>query len=225
MRIAILGCDAIRDEIEQVTMDDPDIVHREYLDFGLHIYTDELLRQIQERLAAMEGQYDAVFLGYGHCQTLKGLPATVNVPLVMLEYEDCISAMLPEGEYHREKRSGGITWFYPSGWARNGTEGLVKLFKLDSLRDQGYEPVFFLKMMFEGFTRVLFIDTGAGDTASSENQSKELACMLCMKHERREGTLQAISDAMIRTKELARNRSASRTLEGIGQRDNGGPFH
>ena len=205
MRIAILGCDAIRDEIEQVTMDDPEIVHREYLDFGLHIYTEELLRTIQERLAAMEGKYDAVFLGYGYCQTLKGLPGKVKVPLVMLEYEDCIAALLPNDEYHREKRSGGITWFYPAGWARNGPDGLIKLFKLDSMKDQGYEPLFFLKMMFDGFTRVLFIDTRAGDVAGSETRSKELACLLCMKHERREGTVQAIRDAVLRTKELARS--------------------
>lgn len=203
MRIAILGCDAIRDEIEQVTRDDPDIVYREYLEFGLHLYPEELLKKIQERLATMEGRYDAVFLGYGHCQTLKGMPEKVRVPLVMLEYEDCIAAMLPDDEYHREKRCGGITWFYPSGWAKNGTEGMVKLFKLDSMKDQGYEPIFFLKMMFAGFTRVLFIDTGAGDRASSEVNSNELACMLCMRHERREGTVQAISDAVTRTKVLA----------------------
>jgi len=120
---------------------------------------------------------DAVFLGYGYCQTLKGLPGKVNVPLVMLEYEDCIAAMLPGDEYHREKRSGGITWFYPAGWAKNGPDGLIKLFKLDSMKDQGYEPLFFMKMMFDGFTRVLFIDTGAGDVTGSETRSKELACM------------------------------------------------
>lgn len=208
MRIAILGCDAIKEEIEKVTKDDPDVVYREYLDFGLHIYTEELLSKIQERLATMEGEYDAVFLGYAYCQTLKGLPDKVKVPLVMLEYEDCIAAMLPDEEYHREKKSGGITWFYPSGWAKNGSDGLVKLFKLDSMRDQGYEPLYFMKMMFDGFTRVLFIDTGAGDIQGSEAKSKELACMLCMKHDRREGTVQAIKEAVERTKELARKRSA-----------------
>jgi len=36
-------------------------------------------------------------------------------------------------------------------------------------------------------------------------QSRELACLLCMKHERREGTVQAIRDAVLRTKELARS--------------------
>ena len=206
MRIAILGCDAIRDEIEQVTLDDPDIVHREYLDFGLHLYTDELERKIRERLAAMEGRFDAVFLGYGYCQTLKGMPEKVKVPVVMLEYEDCIAAMLPGDEYRREKGSGGITWFYPAGWAKNGPDGLIKLFKLDSMRAAGYEPLFFMKIMFHGFTRVLFIDTGAGDVQESEERSKELACMLCMRHDRREGTVQAIKEAVQRTKELAMSR-------------------
>jgi hypothetical protein len=208
MRIAILGCDAIKEEIEKVTKDDPDIVYREYLDFGLHINTEELERKIRERLEEMEGMYDAVFLGYGHCQTLKGLPAKVKVPIVMLEYEDCIAAMLPGDEYHREKKSGGITWFYPSGWARNGPEGLVKLFKLDSMESEGYEPVYFMKLMFDGFTRVLFIDTGAGDIEGSERKSQRLACMLCMKHDRREGTIDAIREAVVRTKELARSLAA-----------------
>jgi hypothetical protein len=212
MRIAILGCDAIRDEIEQVTKDDPDIVHREYLDFGLHLYPEELLKKILESLESMEGKYDAVFLGYGHCQTLKGLPDRVAVPLVMLEYEDCIAALLPEGEYHREKQSGGITWFYPAGWAKNGTDGLIKLFKMDSVKVPGYEPMFFMKLMFDGFTRVLFIDTGAGDTMVSEANSKELACALCMRHERREGTIQAIHEAFARTKELARKRAEGQPI-------------
>ena len=209
MRIAILGCDAIKDEIEMVTKDDPDIIYREYLDFGLHIYTEELERKIRERLGEMEGKFDAVFLGYGHCQTLKGLPAKVSIPIVMLEYEDCIAAMLPGDEYHREKRSGGITWFYPAGWAKNGPDGLIKLFKLDSLVSEGYEPIFFMKMMFEGFTRVLFIDTGAGDIEDSESKSKDLACILCMKHDRREGTTEAIREAVEQTKELARSLSAN----------------
>jgi hypothetical protein len=156
----------------------------------------------------MEGQYDAVFLGYAYCQTLKGMPEKVNVPLVMLEYEDCIAAMLPDEEYHREKKSGGITWFYPAGWAKNGPDGLVKLFKLDNMVSEGYEPIFFMKLMFDGFTRVLFIETGAGDTLKSEIHSKELACMLCMRHESRKGTLQAIHDAVERTKALARSRAA-----------------
>jgi hypothetical protein len=207
VRIAILGCDAIKDEIEQVTQDDPDIVYSEYLEFGLHIYTEELEIKIRERLTAMEGKYDAVFLGYAHCQTLRGMPDKVKVPLIMLEFEDCIAAMLTEEEYHREKKSCGITWFYPAGWAKNGPDGLIKLFKLDSMISEGYEPIYFLRMMFDGFTRVLFIDTGAGNISESESRSNELACMLCMKHERRKGTLKAIEDAIQRTKELARSRS------------------
>ncbi len=207
MRIAILGCDAIKDEIEYITQDDQDIVYREYLEFGLHIDTEELEIKIRERLTAMEGKYDAVFLGYGHCQTLKGMPDKVKVPLVMLEYEDCIAAMLTEEEYHREKKSDGITWFYPAGWAKNGPDGLIKLFKLDIMIHEGYEPIYFLRMMFDGFTRVLFIDTGVGNISESESRSNELACMLCMRHERRKGTLKAIEDAIQRTKELARSRS------------------
>ena len=63
---------------------------------------------------------------------------------------------------------------------------------------EGYEPIYFLRMMFDGFTRVLFIDTGVGNISESESRSNELACMLCMRHERRKGTLKAIEDAIQR---------------------------
>ena len=42
MKMGILGCDAIRNEIEIITANDPDVVYREYLEFGLHLHPDDL---------------------------------------------------------------------------------------------------------------------------------------------------------------------------------------
>jgi len=86
MGIAIIGCAAIRNELEIVTAGDPDVVHREYLEFGLHLEPEDLRRTIMEKLESLPPGADVVFLGYGHCQTLQGLPERTDVPVVMLEY-------------------------------------------------------------------------------------------------------------------------------------------
>lgn len=94
MRIGILGCDAIRNELEIVTAGNPASIYREYLEFGLHLQPDDLKKTILEKLNSLPFDLDAVFLGYGYCQALKGLPPQVKIPAVMLEHEDCIAAML-----------------------------------------------------------------------------------------------------------------------------------
>jgi len=131
MGIAIIGCAAIRNELEIVTAGDPDVVHREYLEFGLHLEPEDLRRTIMEKLESLPPGADVVFLGYGHCQTLQGLSERTDVPVVMLEYEDCIAALLTTERYHAEKKNGGLTWFYPAGWAVDGIPGMVRLFHLN----------------------------------------------------------------------------------------------
>jgi Protein of unknown function (DUF1638) len=210
MRIGIIGCDAIKSEIEMVSSGDPDVVYREYLEFGLHLQPEELKKVILEKLNSLPSDLDVVFLGYGYCQALQGLPKQVKVPVVMLEYEDCIAAMLTTERYHAEKNNGGITWFYPAGWAVNGMPGMIKLFHLDTA--EGYAPEYFLKMMFDGFSRCLFIDTGIDCTEQCHKNSEQFAGVLGLRHECTKGSLQLIRDAWLETKlkaaEIERARSA-----------------
>lgn len=203
MGIGILGCDAIRNELEIVTAGDPDVIYREYLEFGLHLEPDQLKKVILEKLDSLPEGVDIVFLGYGHCQALQGLPEQVKVPVVMLEYEDCIAAMLTTERYHLEKKNGGLTWFYPAGWAVDGLPGMVRLFHLDSV--EGYAPEYFLKMMFDGFSRCLFIDTGIEGVERCKLNSLEMAKILGLRHDLTLGSLDALRASWQRTKEIARS--------------------
>ncbi len=203
MRIGILGCDAIKGELEIVTAGDPDVVYREYLEFGLHLHPDDLKKVIIEKLRSLPTPVDVVFLGYGYCQVLKGIQMEVDVPVVMLEYEDCIAAMLTTDRYHREKNNGGITWFYPAGWAVNGLPGLVRLFNLDSAESEGYPPEYFLKLMFDGFSRCLFIDTGIDCSEECRKNSERFADSLGLRHECTRGSLDLIREAWANAKKVA----------------------
>jgi hypothetical protein len=217
-RIGVIACDALRDEIELLLRSLHGIVYKEYVDFGHHLNPPEMRRILVEKVNALEGRADAVFLGYAVCQSLQGLPDEVNVPTVMLECEDCIAALLGPDRYSREKHCGQITWFYPSGWAKYGMEGVVQLFHLDSAREQGYEPTYFLKLMFDGFKRCLFIDTGAGDMQKCECNSRRFAKTLDLRHESTIGTLAHLSAALAQTREIAleiENGCASPTSEPV----------
>jgi len=190
-----------------ITENDPDVVYREYLEFGLHLRPDDLKRVILERIRALPADIDVLFLGYAYCQALKDLPKEVSIPTVMIEYEDCIAAMLTTDTYHLEKKNKGITWFYPAGWAVNGMPGIIRLFNLDTVDAKEYPPEFFLKMMFDGFSRCLFIDTGIGCTESCRKNSEELAKLLNLRHESTKGSLELIKDAWIKAKNYSSDRS------------------
>ncbi len=194
MQIGIIACDALKDEIEALTRGSQDVVTREYLDFGYHLDPPRMRQILVDKVNSLAGKVDLVFLGYAYCQSLKGLPSALAVPTVMLEYEDCIACLLGPDMYASQKHRGKITWFYPSGWAKYGIEGLIRLFKLDSMRHEGYEPEYFLKLMFNGFSRCLFIDTKVGGIATSEANSHQFARVLGLEHDRTSGTLNNLEE-------------------------------
>ncbi|QLH74841.1 MAG: DUF1638 domain-containing protein [Methanomassiliicoccales archaeon] len=204
VRIGVIGCDVIKREIDKVVGDDPDVVHKEYLEYALHIDPPKLRFTVLDKVNALEGKVDAVFLGYAICQSLKGVTQEIRVPTVMLEVDDCIAAVLTPQGYAEEKRQCTGTWFNTPGWAEVGIEGAIRELHLDSMMDEGYDPMYFMKMMFEGYQRCLFIDTNVGDRDHWEKRSKEFADRLELRHESRSCSLKLIEDAFKQTKELAR---------------------
>ncbi|MDD1771611.1 MAG: DUF1638 domain-containing protein [Methanomassiliicoccales archaeon] len=206
-KIAILACDALRKEIDTITSDDKWVVSKEYLEFGLHLTPPELRDVILDKLSQLEGKVDAVFLGYGICQALKDVPSMAKVPLAMIETEDCIAALLTPDRYHDEKDNNGITWFYPAGWAEYGMQGITQLFHLDSVDDERYPPEFFLDLLFDGFKRCLFIDTGMDGSERCYSNSELLASKLGLRHESTNGTLDLIREAWERTRTIAQQKA------------------
>lgn len=202
IRIGIVACEVLKHEIEMLTAGDPDIVHREYLEFALHVYPDDMRRTIIEKVGALEGRVDAVLIGYATCSSLKDLPEAVKVPSVMLEGDDCVAVLIGQEEYAREKRTCAGTWFSSPGWAEQGLNGVIKALRLDSMEAEGYDGMYFMRMMFEGYSRCLYVDTGVCP-AGCEEMSRDFAGMLGLRHDRRAGDLSRLSESVQRTKRLA----------------------
>ncbi|MHC1710166.1 MAG: DUF1638 domain-containing protein [Methanomassiliicoccales archaeon] len=216
-KIAILACDALRKEIDTITQGESWVVSKEYVEFGLHLCPTELKDVIAEKLSRLDGKVDAIFLGYGVCQALKDVPLSTKTPTIMIDAEDCIAALLTPERYHQEKKNGGITWFYPAGWSDYGIEGLVQLFQLDKVNDENYPPEFFLRLLFDGFRRCLFIDTGMEGKEKCRANSELLASKLDLAHDETPGSLEMMKAAWERAKEAAQISARAREIENPSQ--------
>ena len=201
MRIGIVACDILKEEIELFTKDDKDFVHREYLEFALHEDSANMKRIILEKVSALEGKVDAVLLGYAVCQSLQGVTKEFKMPAVMLPGADCIDALLGTDEYNKEKKICAGTWFSTPGWAKEGLNGLIKEFHLDSV--EGVDPSFFLDIIFGSYERCLHIDTGVGNSDEYVRLSKEFADSLKLRLDCRKCGLGAVEDAVKKVKRIA----------------------
>jgi hypothetical protein len=209
-RLAIIACEILKPELEKLTDGWDDVVFKEYLEFALHINADELRAKVQDKVNALQGQADAVFLGYAVCQSLSGITSKLKVPTVMLEGDDCIAAVLGPVEYERQKRECGGTWFNTPGWALRGIEGAVKELHLDSMVDQGYEPKFFLDMLFENYELCVYVDTDVGEAERYEDLSRQFAEELGLQHVNRPCGTNNLARFLNRARELARSKAAER---------------
>ncbi len=203
MRIGIVACDIFKREIESLTANDPDVIHLEFLEFALHVNPDVMRQTVLEKVNALQGKVDAVFIGYAICQKLNGLPRETVVPSIMLEGDDCISVLLGPVDYAKEKAVCTGTWFSTPGWAEQGMQAVIKELHLDSMVDEGYDPMYFVDMIFQSYGRCLYIDTGVGDSGQFEAKSIQFAEQLKLPHSSRLGDLSRLSEGLRRTKELA----------------------
>jgi len=200
-----VACESFRKEMDLITEGDPDIVHKEYLEFGLHSYPQDLKRAVVEHVNALAGKVDAVFLGFGTCNSLKDVCKELVVPTVTIEADDCVGALLTNEEYAREKKICAGTLFAIPFVSEMGTEYFEKELysKMPNYQELGVDAQWFLDMLFGGYSRVLLVDTGVGDHEDLRSRSMEMADRLKLRYEERQGTLQGLRDCLQRTKTLA----------------------
>jgi hypothetical protein len=206
IRIGIIACATFEEEIDHLLQDDPDIFYKEYLEFGLHERPEELKKNIIEKVNSLEGRVDAVFLGYGICNSLEGIVKSLSVPTVTMEADDCVGVLLTTEEYAKERKKCAGTLYHTPYFADFGVEWWDKKLneQMPNHKDLGVDTKWFLDQMFDGYSRVLYIDDGLADKEKCEAHSKEFAEYMHFRHESRCGTLSMLVSGIQRTKELAR---------------------
>jgi hypothetical protein len=88
----------------------------------------------------------------------------VDIPVILPQYDDCLSIVLTPERYAEEKRKEVGIWFMTPGWAEIGAELVIKELHLERARKYGKYPMEMAKRLFTHYRRGLNIDTGVGDT-------------------------------------------------------------
>lgn len=218
VRIGIVGCEILKKEVEMITSDDPEVVHREYLQWGLHDYPDQLRSMVIGKVNALAGEVDVVFLGYAICKSLDSVPKDIEVPFVILREEDCIASMLGPNEYAKERAVFPGTWYSTPGWAELGMDAIVSDDQILGLEERGYTKLHFVKLQLDGYSRCLAIDAGVGDFERYHALTKELADQLELGCDSRRADLAAIKGAWRDLKEGRWRRPSGQGAGSHGER-------
>jgi hypothetical protein len=205
MRIGIVACETFERGLEHLTRDDADIVHKEYMEYGLHEWPEDLKKAVIEKVNSLEGKVDAVLLGYGICNSLKGITNQMKVPTIQLVGDDCIGVLITPEVYDRERKKCAGTMYHTPYFSQMGREWYEKKMRKDmpNFEELGISIDWFLEKMFDGYSRVLFIDDGLGEKEKFLELSRTFAAELKLRHECTEGTLSLLEEGLARTKELA----------------------
>jgi hypothetical protein len=213
MRIGIISCEVFKSELEKLIKDDPDIVYAEFLEFALHVEAQDLVNTIKEKVEALKDKVDAVLICYGYCKVLHGIENKVSVPSVLLQAEDCIGVFLTPHVYAEEKIKNPGTWFMSPYWAKLGVDAVIKELHINEVSlKRNLDPMYLVRMFFDGYTRAMFIDTEIDERDFYEEKAKEFANLFDFQFESRDGTLLMLEKALKQVKELAREQSKKELL-------------
>lgn len=199
MRIGVVACEIFKEEIDQMVAGDEDISHLEYLELALHNEPERLREEVVSKANSLKGRVDGVLLGYCYCQSLEGVLEHIELPAEMVHTDDCIGVFLTPERYEEERSICPGTWFNSPGWAKSGVDGAIKELKLDLVADK-MDPKELLLMMFDGYSRCLFIDTGAGDVPNLLGLSHKFADEMRLRHEETVGGYSMLKEALTKLK-------------------------
>ncbi len=152
----------LKRELAMVLPKFPEVTEVVWLESALHVDPPELKKRAIDQINEMKGRVDVIFLGYAYCQSLKGIEAEVDVPVVLPPYDDCLALLLTPERYAEEKKRERGTFFLTPSLAEGGTEMVIRELHLERARKHGRDPMDVARMLFTNYRRGLYIDTGVG---------------------------------------------------------------
>jgi hypothetical protein len=183
----LIACEVFRDEFEAVS---PFDLARTYLPQGLHRTPSEMPAAIQEVVDGLGPANELVILGYGLCSNGVVGVRSRTAPVVMPKVHDCIAMLLGSVQrYEAEIAACAGTYYITPGWAKYGTTSL-SAYKNEYLPKYGEEDArYIVEECLKHYTRIAFIDHGAGDVELGRTHAKEFAETFGKRYEEIPGDL------------------------------------
>ena len=183
----LIACEVFRDEFEAVC---PPEMARTYLEQGLHRTPGKMPEAIQGVIDGLPTDTQLVLLGYGLCSNgVVGVTARL-APIIMPKVHDCIAVLLGSVKrYEAEMEACAGTYYITPGWAKYGTTSL-SAYKDEYLPKYGEEDArYVVEECLKHYTRIAFIDHGAGDVELGRAHAKEFAETFGKRYEEIPGDL------------------------------------
>jgi len=217
--IGVVACDIMKRELGLLLDRFPQVSEVIYLEVALHCYPRKMKEMIKEQIAAVKDKVDAIFLGYGYCQSLKGIEDEFDIPIVMPQMDDCIQILMTPRKYASEIRREVGTWFMTPGWAEQGAEMVIRETHSDRVVKYGKDPLQMAKRLFIHYRRGLFVNTHAGDTEHFMNRAREFCEIFDLDLDTTEGSLEVLKMHLEKTLEVAlRKKKTAQDKTSVGSR-------
>ncbi|MGD0229213.1 MAG: DUF1638 domain-containing protein [Syntrophorhabdales bacterium] len=202
MKIAVIACDIMKRELGKLLADRPEVTKVIFLEMALHVHPEKLKEAIKEQINSIKDEIDAVFLGYGFCQSLRGIENEVDVPVVMPQLDDCIAILFTPERYAAEKRKEVGTWFMTPGWADAGADMVIKELYLDRAKKYGKDPLEMARRLFTHYRRGIFIDTDVGESEHFAAKAEAFCKDFNLKLERTASSSKILEDVFEKCKKV-----------------------
>lgn len=190
-------------ELEKLLLTVPEVAEVIFLEVALHCYPQKMKETIKERILSIKDKVDVIFLGYGYCQSLKGIEDEFDIPIVMPQMDDCIQILMTPQLFAAEIRKEVGTWFMTPGWAEAGPELVIKELKADRVAKYGKDPLEITRRLFVHYKRGLYVDTGMGNNEHYIARAIEFCKIFNLKLEKTEGTTAVLEQYLQKAREVA----------------------
>jgi hypothetical protein len=154
-----------------------------FLKQGLHNTPDILREQVQRAIDEVDGDYEAILVGYGLCSNgLEGIVAR-NTQLVTMRGHDCITFLLGSKERYRDyfDRHPGTYWYSP-GWidetlmpSKERYERTLRSYTEKYGEDNAQYLMEMEQGWFKEYTTAAYVDLGFYDTKRYKDYTQECA--------------------------------------------------
>jgi len=198
----IISCHVLWREICHFASISKNTFNFHFLKQGLHDTPDILRQQVQDAIDAVDGDYDAVLIGYGLCSNGLVDVQARDKKLVIMRGHDCITFLLGSKKRYREyfDQNPGTYWYSP-GWIDTtlmpGKERLDQIFQ-QYKEKYGEENAEYLMQIeqrwIHDYSNAAYVDLGFYDTEQYKDFSKKCAEELSWSYDELLGESRLIID-------------------------------
>jgi len=185
----IVGCDAMRTEVEDAVRRLGIVRETIWMESGLHNTPTILTSKLQETLDGLSN-YDRVLLMYANCGNAIQNLVSGDFELIVPRLDDCISMLIGSQE-KRIAYSRELAAIYLTG----GQSGNVLKIYDETVEKYGEEMADdIFTMMYRHYRTLAFLDTGLYDIATLEKETQQMTELLKLDHKVLPATLSYVDE-------------------------------